>query len=894
MVSIILPVYNAYDDLLLCLESVAKHTNLEQNSLLLIDDKSSDERIFPYLEQFANGRPNVKVISNSENLGFVASVNKGFNSTNNDVILLNSDTIVTAGWLEKMQNAAETEPCIATVTPLSNNGSICSVPNFYRENDIPEGFTIDSFAGLVEHVSLRHFPTIPAGVGFCMYIKRAAIDDVGIFDEETFKKGYGEELDFCCRCTHAGYTHIMCDDTFIYHKGSASFTSEIKQANSNKAQRIVFRRYPDIIRQAEKYIFHNPDKVIQENIRFALAYNNMPAKRKNILFVSHYDILPDAQAHLGGVQTHVGDLIHNLADRYNFLLFARNENSVRLSIYYNDMCIVFEFDASSSIDYHRKTDLKVETIFSRILTTFSIDCIHIHQIMSLSDGILQLAIEHNSPIYLTLHDHFYLCPRLVLLDANFKVCSDKLDLERCGECLVKSRFSVNTQFILQWRQLYEALLSKCTALFAPSHSLCAIYERNMPSLQGKITVIEHGTTIGLPAIYPTAYTPQNELPAKGIFDYISYSPAGNIYLSGWMCLPADTHSDYEASIHIKFGQLDEVYPCTAKRRKANNPGDKNSKYWDIEALIPLPFGEKNNANISVVMNPTGGGAAFVMDKPHDIEIEPNLREKALNVGFLGGVTPGKGSKAILELVQKMEHDDVNFIIMGGVFDGALRDHHQDNILRAGIYKNSYVNRLLANYKIDVVCFLPLLEETFCYTLSEALQFGLPVIGTDVGAVGERIKAHGYGWVVPTVGTADATCELLRSFLHEPQKLADMKKTIKAMKLFTAAEMAEMYEPYYAKVAKHATTLPNVEAMKEAFKYTKLVKSCQKADEYVTTDTDQDATRDSGEKVMRIELEKAHAKLHIAKEELHAIHTAKSYRMLVKLNNLVGKLLRKRN
>jgi glycosyltransferase involved in cell wall biosynthesis len=162
------------------------------------------------------------------------------------------------------------------------------------------------------------------------------------------------------------------------------------------------------------------------------------------------------------------------------------------------------------------------------------------------------------------------------------------------------------------------------------------------------------------------------------------------------------------------------------------------------------------------------GTMYVVAEAHEIEIEPHLHKKQLNVGFLGGITIGKGSKAILEMIKLMAEEDVNFIIMGDILDEDLRDYSGGNVLRAGRYNASNVNLLLANYNIDIACFLPLHEETFCYTLSETLQFGLPAIGTDVGAVGERIKENGYGWVVPCEGTALHTVKILRDILQNPQ------------------------------------------------------------------------------------------------------------------------------
>ena len=119
MVDIIVPVYNAYEDLRLCVDSVFRHTDLQKNRLIFVNDCSSDSRIAPYLDSLKGD--NVLVHHNERNKGFSANVNYGIQcSENNDVLLLNTDTIVTKGWLDKITACAMRDPHIASVTPLSN------------------------------------------------------------------------------------------------------------------------------------------------------------------------------------------------------------------------------------------------------------------------------------------------------------------------------------------------------------------------------------------------------------------------------------------------------------------------------------------------------------------------------------------------------------------------------------------------------------------------------------------------------------------------------------------------------------------------------------------------------------------------------------------------------
>ena len=138
MVDIIVPVYNAFEDLQKCVSSVMRHTDLTRNRLIFVNDCSPDERIAPYLDSLAG--ENILVHHNEKNMGFSANVNYGIRcSQDNDVLLLNTDTVVTRGWLDKISACAARDSHIASVTPLSNRAEICSVPGYLEKNDIPEG-----------------------------------------------------------------------------------------------------------------------------------------------------------------------------------------------------------------------------------------------------------------------------------------------------------------------------------------------------------------------------------------------------------------------------------------------------------------------------------------------------------------------------------------------------------------------------------------------------------------------------------------------------------------------------------------------------------------------------------------------------------------------------------
>jgi GT2 family glycosyltransferase len=248
-VTVIVPVYRGLEDVRRCLDSVIRHASGLDVAfeLLVIDDASPEPALSAYLDGFGSDAApvSVTVLRNDENLGFVKTVNIGLRHATGDVVILNADTAVTAGWLDRLADAAAL-PDVATVTPLANHGSICTVPQavidaFELDTPTPR---IDECGAFVAQNSLALRPEVITGVGFCMYTTRRALDVCGPFDEETFGRGYGEEVDFCLRATRLGMRHLVEDATFVYHRGGGSFGDDQQSEGWRRSSAILDGRYP--------------------------------------------------------------------------------------------------------------------------------------------------------------------------------------------------------------------------------------------------------------------------------------------------------------------------------------------------------------------------------------------------------------------------------------------------------------------------------------------------------------------------------------------------------------------------------------------------------------------------------------------------------------------------
>ena len=478
-IHVIVPVYNAYGDLKVCVESLIKYTDLKKHELIFINDNSLDKNIIPFLNNLK--QENIIVLHNEENRGFSATINRGIEGCEGDVVLLNSDTIVTKNWIEKIVTCAYSDAAIGTVTPLSNNATLCSVPNFCEENDMPEGYTIDEFADLIERWSIKKYPTITVANGFCMFIKREAIKCIGLFDAEAFKRGYGEENDFCFRTEQVGYHNVMCDDTFIYHKGTSSFLSEEKKKYIEKNTRILESRYKEQWRRNQEYCSIEREKDIRDIIRTALKLNN---GKKNILYLVQADFREDASNNIGGTQLHVKDLVLGLKDTHNIFVVARDGEYLRLTAYIEKERISYKFLIGKAPNYYIFTDEKQKKLYRNILVAFSIDIVHIHHTLDLSLDLFDEAKALDIPIIATLHDFYYVCPSIKLLNHEGELCIGHETKEMCLKCLKNQcNISKTIDFITNWRKQNSKALELCDRLITPSENSKDIFSLYFPHLE---------------------------------------------------------------------------------------------------------------------------------------------------------------------------------------------------------------------------------------------------------------------------------------------------------------------------------------------------------------------------------------------------------------------------
>ncbi|MFT9266256.1 glycosyltransferase family 2 protein [Oenococcus sp.] len=244
MIDVVVPIFAGFQQTKRCLRSIMTVVNQSAFRLILVDDRTPDAKIRLLLLEF-EGASNVQIIHNASNLGFSKSINIGFHQSKNDVIILNSDTVVNDHWIDYLREAAYSKSKIGTATALTNKGTIVSVPKFNQDSELPCHITPQRFSDLLLRITAHKAPAawLPTCIGHCVYIKRQAISAVGGFDERIFASGYGEEVDFSQRIKKFGWQNAASLKTFVYHSGSASFKGH-KQIRTAEHKKIIDRKYP--------------------------------------------------------------------------------------------------------------------------------------------------------------------------------------------------------------------------------------------------------------------------------------------------------------------------------------------------------------------------------------------------------------------------------------------------------------------------------------------------------------------------------------------------------------------------------------------------------------------------------------------------------------------------
>jgi GT2 family glycosyltransferase/glycosyltransferase involved in cell wall biosynthesis len=460
-VDVIIPVYEGLEETINCIDSVLSSINTAPFNLIVINDCSPNKKLSGKLQAHAR-KHNYSLIVNEKNLGFVGTVNKGMRSSkDNDVILLNSDTLVPNGWIDQLSNAAYTDPIIGTVTPFSNNATICSFPSFCQDNVLPSHQDVASLNKIFNMVNSGAIIDLPTAHGFCMYIKRTVLNEIGFFDELKWGKGYAEENDFSIRAEQRGWRNVMALDTFVQHLGSVSFASNTDEF-IRKNLKILHGLYPDYSAKVAKFIHLDPARAYRNEVARYLLADARDTKRKfeksdtSMLFVT---------LTIGGGTQIATDEISRFLEREGSRVFCMTCPTAeiwRLSHTFTGV----------HVDY--RIDSEMDLLLSD-LESINISHVNFHNTIEFGKDVWDLPKKLSCGYDVTIHDYLSVCPRVNLIGSNSKYCGEP-SVEICNKCVAKSgehessflKIKDFNHDVKLWRLYYLEKLASARRVFVPS------------------------------------------------------------------------------------------------------------------------------------------------------------------------------------------------------------------------------------------------------------------------------------------------------------------------------------------------------------------------------------------------------------------------------------------
>jgi GT2 family glycosyltransferase len=466
-VDVVVAVHGGAMQTLACLDSVL--ANLPRWSrLIAVDDASPDGEVPGRLNALAR-RERIILIRQQRNLGFGASVNAGIRAAeDHDVVLLNSDTLVAPGWLAELRSVAYSAPDIGTVTPFSNDATLLSYPDPGGGNEVPDLAATMRLDALARSVNGGEAVEIPVGVGFCLYIRRACLDEVGRFRAELFAQGYGEENDFCLRARHLGWRHVAAPGAFVAHVGGHSFGTAARHLRARNAA-LLERLHPGHAALIDAHAVADPLADARRRLDLARWRRLRRRGREAVILITHMAG--------GGVERQIAASIERHLDRgvrAIVLRPARRADGTR--------CVaVCDGTSDAFPNLHLAMPDELPDL-QRLLVRTHPTAIELHHLVGHHPAVLELIAGLGVPYDVNVHDYGWLCAQVALVGPAQRYCGEP-EVTQCEICVAKGGNLIEEDIsVAALRRRSARLLAGARRVVVPSADAAARIRRHFPAI----------------------------------------------------------------------------------------------------------------------------------------------------------------------------------------------------------------------------------------------------------------------------------------------------------------------------------------------------------------------------------------------------------------------------
>ncbi len=478
--AVVVPVYRDLAVTQACLAALSAAAP-PRCKLIVVDDATPEPALASWLDGLAADR-RITLIRHAENRGFPAAANAGIAAAGGrDVLLLNSDTLIPPGAIAALRDAAYADPATGSVTPLSNEATICSYPRGEGGNeppDLPETARLNRLARQANRAGTVNIPT---GIGFCMLLRHDCLAATGGFRAEIFAQGYGEENDWCLRARALGYRHVAATGAYVAHHGGVSFRAAGRALNRRNAG-ILNRLHPGYDALIGKFLAADPLAPARRRLdlaRFAADRHGQGA----VLLISHN--------HGGGVARRVAADMAAIraAGQRPILLFPAPPA---------DPATPFPWDAGltdgEATDYPNLGFALPAALpaLLRLLRAERVSRVVLHHGLGHHPSVRGIAAELGVPQDIVIHDYASFCARVNLVnraaaDAAPRYCGEP-NIAGCIACVkLNGDETFEALGIKRLLRRSAAEFAAARAIFAPSADAARRISRHFPGVAPVIT-----------------------------------------------------------------------------------------------------------------------------------------------------------------------------------------------------------------------------------------------------------------------------------------------------------------------------------------------------------------------------------------------------------------------
>ena len=483
-VAVVVPAYRGEAVTMACLASVlaARPRGVR---VIVVEDASPEPGLVAALQGLARRR-RIELVRLGENAGFPGSANAGMRAAAGcDVVLLNSDTLVAPGWIEELRAAAYSGDDVGTVTPLTNDGTIVSYPDAGSGNAVPGPAEVVVLDGVARAANAGVVVDVPVGVGFCLYVRGDCLAAVGLFREDVFAQGYGEENDFCLRARHAGWRNVAAAGVFVGHLGGASFgggRAHLMRRNGAVLERL----HPGYDALVARHVAADPlgpARARMDAARWAAGWGAAGRQKAGaVVMITH--------GGGGGVERVVAERAAAVrAGGQRAVLLRPANGGVRVEEAGGGAFPNLVFPMPDGL-----------AALTALLRGDRVRRVEVHHLLGHHHAVVEVARRLRAELVSVVHDYARFCPRIALVSTERRYCGEP-DVAGCEACVA------DLGSLLEDNPPVRALLDRSGAelrgaarVVAPSLDAAARIGRHFPGVRAEVEAWEDDEV--LPPVAP--------------------------------------------------------------------------------------------------------------------------------------------------------------------------------------------------------------------------------------------------------------------------------------------------------------------------------------------------------------------------------------------------------